>query len=351
MPNRFRTLAAILTMALILTALESSPFRCGYAIAQDQDVLVVRAPNDDDKYARLVGSVIELTSEHAIFVAKGSTREQKIVLSRLAELEPVRSDDDKQGRLRLAAGEFESAKESFEKALATEKIAWRQKELTALISQCEMGLGGIDAAGKRMAPIMKGDPDSRLLGYLPLAWIDGFKTPSQASLSAWASDPAPAMKLTAASWMLGGEKRKDAIALLEKLAQGASRRIASLAESQLWRIKLSTATALETQRWLDRAAGFPEDLRAGPYFVAAQAAARNNLHTKAAEAWMQVALMHPLQASLATEAQFLAARQLQRGGVNGDAIALFERIAAKPESHPHRTEAIEALTQLRGAAK
>lgn len=321
------------------------------AIAQDQDAMVVRAPNDVHKFSRLVGSVIELTSEHAIFVVKGGTREQKIALSRIAELDIARSEDDEQGRLRLASGQIESAKEFFEKALAKENIAWRQRELEGLLAQCEFSSGEIDAAGKRLAPFLKSEPDSRLLAFLPIPWADSFKAPSQANLSAWAGDETPALKLMAASWMLGGEKRKEAKAQLERLAEGPSKRIACLAEAQLWRLRLPTATELDSQRWLERVSGFPEDLQAGPSFVAAQAASRNKLHWKAAEAWMRIALLHPLQASLASESQFLAARELQSSGANADAIVLYDRIAATPEDYPHRNEAIEALMLLRGAAK
>jgi hypothetical protein len=138
---------------------------------------------------------------------------------------------------------------------------------------------------------------------------------------------------------------------LDKISSGGSNRLAILAEVQLWRGKLPTAKPLDTQRWLDRAASFPEDLQAGPYFIAGQAAARTDQPLRAAEAWMRIVLLNPTHATLAAESQFLAAKQLELAGSKSDAQSLFEKIASMPESYPKRAEAIEALALLRGAAK
>lgn len=321
------------------------------SFAQEHDVLVVRPPTGEEKFARLVGDVVDLTNEQAIFISKGGTREQKIALTRIAEFELARSPDEALARQRLATGDFESARDLLKKSQAAEKRTWRRNELEALIAQCELGLGELDAAGKRMAVIVKAEPDSRLLGYLPLSWTDGFKTPSQASLSSWANDSSPALKLLAASWMLNGPKRTEATAQLEKISSGVSKRLACLAEAQLWRTKLAAIKPLDAQRWLQRVESFPEDLRAGPSFVAGQAAAKADLPLRAADAHLRIAFIHPLQSSLALEAQFLAAKQLEKAAVNSDAIALLEKIAAQPEGYPHQKDAEESLTQLRGAAK
>lgn len=319
--------------------------------SQEQDVLVVRAASGEEKYARLVGEVVDLSSDQAIFIAKGGTREQKIAASRIAEFEPFRAPDEVLGRQRLESGDFESARDLLEKARTAENRSWRKRELAALVAQCELGLGELDAAGQRMAAIVKTDPESRLLGYLPLPWADQFKIPSQTNLSAWAGDSSPALKLLAASWLLAGPKRSEATAQLEKLSSGASKRIACLAEAQLWRGHIATAKPTDAQRWLQRVETFPEDLRAGPYFVAAQAAAKTNQPLRAADAWMRVALLHPTQSTLAAEAQFLAARQLERGGATSDALALLERISAQSENYPHQKEAADAVAQWRGADK
>lgn len=321
------------------------------SVAQEHDVLVVRPPSGEEKFARLVGDVVDLTNEQAIFISKGATREQKIALTRIAEFELARSADEALGRQRLAAGDFESARDLLRKSQAAEKRAWRKNELEALVAQCELGLGELDAAGKRMSVLLKTEPDSRLLGYLPLPWADGFQTPSQASLSAWASDPSPALKLLAASWMLNGPKRTEATTQLEKISSGVSKRLACLAEAQLWRTKLAVVKPLDAQRWLQRVESFPEDLRAGPSFVAGQAAAKADLPLRAAEAYLRIAFLHPLQRSLSAEAQFLAAKQLEKAGATADTLALLEKIAAQPEGYPHQKDAEESLTHLRGAAK
>jgi tetratricopeptide (TPR) repeat protein len=330
----------------LLLAFSAAPTK-----SQENDVLIIRVSNNDDKIMRLVGQILNLTSEQVVFVAKGSTQERKFAIARVLEIAPARSEDEEMGRQRLGAAQYESAKEAFERAIAAEQANWKKAELSALIAQCDLGLGELDAAGQRMMGLVKSDPESRLLAYLPLAWIDGFKTPSAANLSAWAADASPAMKLTAASWLLSGDQRKEAISQLEKLAKNGSPRIGALAEAQIWRTKLATITPLEAQHRFERVKAFPSDLQGGPWFVAAQGASRTNQPKRAAEAFMRVALLHPMQASLAVEAQFLAAQHLQSAGANSDALALFERIAAATEDSPRRSEAIDALAKLRGAAK
>jgi hypothetical protein len=341
---RWAPKSCVVVVALLLVLL--SHLRC--AEAQEFDVLLVRAANGEEKYSRMIGNVVDLTSEHAMFITKGGTREQKITLTRIAEFAPDRSDDEISGRQRLATGEYDSAKAALEKAKSAAKATWQKNEIEALIAQCELGLGEIDAAASRMAALVKDDPDSRLLGYLPLAWVDSFQTPSPANLASWAKDESPVLKLLAASWMLSGDKRKEAAAQLEKISSGPSRRLAILAEAQLWRSKLPTARQLDGQRWLERTASFPEDLQAGPYYIAGQAAARTDQPLRAAEAWMRIALMHPYQASLVAESQWQSAKQLERAGATADALSLYEKIASLPESYPKHAEALEALARLKG---
>lgn len=325
---------------------------CGaiFAQAQDHDLLIVRPPSGEDKFTRMIGDIVDLNSEQATFVSKNGTRQQKIALSRVVDIAPRRSAEETQGRRLLAAGDFDRAIASLTQAADKETHRWRKEELAALVAQAELGLGQIDAAGKRLAPLVKEDPDSRLLGYLPIAWKEDFKTPSAANLSTWAGDPSPALKLLAASWMLSGEKRREATALLEKLADGPSRRLAALAEAQLWRTRMPTAKPLDVQRWFDRIQTFPEDLRAGPYFVAGLGAARTDQPLLAAEAFLRCAVLHPMQTPLAAEAQALAVAQLEKAGASADLEALLELIASQSESYPHRAEALEKLNQLRGAA-
>ena len=140
-------------------------------------------------------------------------------------------------------------------------------------------------------------------------------------------DETPAAQLIAGSWLLNvPEHSAAAQSRLKSLAEGRDERVAALAVSQLWRLKLAGATAADVRRWETLLAKMPAKTRAGGWFMIARAHARLGEPKTAAAAAMRVPVHFPMSRSLAAESLLLAGVQLKKAGLASEAKSVFQEI-------------------------
>ena len=82
-----------------------------------------------------------------------------------------------------------------------------------------------------------------------------------------ARDDSPAALLIGASHLLATPERGAAMLQLRRLTANADRRVAWMAQAQLWRGEAVSADESELRRWLEAIEQMPSPLRAGPYVV------------------------------------------------------------------------------------
>ena len=152
-----------------------------------------------------------------------------------------------------------------------------------------------------------------------------------------------------ASWLLGSPQRGAALLTLEKLLADRTitdRRIAALAEIQLWRTKLVTAKVEEIAGWQRVVEQLPAEIRPTGYFFVAEAWARTNQTEQASLAYLQLPLVYGSQRALAAEGLLGAAKQLEKLGRQAQAAELYAELIAKYPQSPLAAEAAMRQAKL-----
>lgn len=155
----------------------------------------------------------------------------------------------------------------------------------------------------------------------------------------------PAAQLLGASWLLGSPQRGVALAILEKLVADGSltdRRLAALAEVQLWRAKLVIAKPDEISRWQGVAEQLPAEIRPTAYLFIAEAWARNNQPEAASLAYLKLPLLYGSHRALAAEGLLGGGKQLEKLGRPMQAAELYFELLMR---FPQSALAVEAQTR------
>lgn len=247
---------------------------------------------------------------------------------------------------RFRAHDYANATEAFLQALEEESRPWVRRELMAQLVQCYKRQEKTEQAVETFLSLYRSDPDTPHLWTIPLQWR-GVETP--ASLAArcreWLNeDQWPAAVLLGASHQLTGRDRSEAIEKLLDLAKQPDRRIAQLAEAQVWRTRLAAAGTEELGEWEDAIHEMPAALRGGPFYVLADAYALRGKPREAALSYLWLPLVHDDDPILAASACVKAAESLELAGQTAEAHTLYREALHRFSFTP---AAVEARRQLR----
>ena len=200
--------------------------------------------------------------------------------------------------------------------------------------RCYTNMEQIEKAGVAFHVICS-DPKTQLLGAIPLAWGTSPTPPQLVRVATeWLDDTEPPLiNLIGASWLMTSPQRPDALTTLAKLAESSDPRTAQLAEAQLWRDQLVTATVEDIAGWAAKAAAMEETLQAGPQFLIGQGWTRHGRHTDAALALMRVPVLFPKNKELAAEALLAAGQQLEKMGDHSGAKSVYQELLRSCPNH------------------
>lgn len=245
-------------------------------------------------------------------VRRADGKEDVVPWARVRKLHTTWPEQAELGDRRQAEGKYEQAVEAYRAASSADSRVWVKREMAARACGALREMSQIKKAGELFLSLYRADPLLIQLDVMPLAWITVSPDNELDSLaSQWlAMEDSSAATLLGASWRIALGKHQGVQEPLRKLTTHRDSRIALLAESQLWRLRLATAAESDVESWERVVRRMPTALRAGPYYVVGQAWAKLDQHDRAALAWMRIPIEFPGQRGLAARAIELAAEQL-----------------------------------------
>lgn len=204
-------------------------------------------------------------------------------------------------------------------ASQTEPRGWVKDVIKARAIACFREQPQPVRAGELFLSMYQRDPETPHFDLIPLAWIPASEAVESTdgklrdSAQRWLAEAAsPGSMLLGASWLISAGEPGRAVVPLRSLTQNADKRVALLAEAQLWRTRLVQAQESEVEVWERIPPRLPGPLRAGPYFTLGLAWQQCQQPERAALAFLRVPIEHPDQVALAAAALELAARQFDQ---------------------------------------
>lgn len=272
------------------------------------DMVVVRNPSSSRGVTRWVGTVTSYTSQGLTIVdedGKKTLVPQEKVLEIRFSRPPTLEEADHCYR----NGDYAQALTRYLQEARMETMPWKKMLLLQRVMDCYSRMGKILPAIQTFLEIDAAVPDmpDTVLATAPIAWKPQLAASAEIEnllRNRLKSKKSPEVELLAASYLLSGESRGDAIIHLEWLSQmGKNVRVAMLAQAQLWRTELVSAKESDLARWKREIETFPEPLRGGPYFVLGQGYARLGNTDEASLAFLKTALVFTENYDLSRQAE------------------------------------------------
>lgn len=282
-----------------------------------EDVLVLSSGKDGRARTRVTGEIVDYTGE-TVRLRRAGEREDTYPASRIRQIETRWPTGFEQGQTAYQSGDYATALASFRAAMQAEPREWVKRRLMARAVECFREQRQMERAGELFLNLYRLDPTTPDIGVIPLQWT---ATPTTAAEETparkWLNDAqSPAAQLLGASWLLATPDRAKALETLTQLATDKDatkdKRIAMLAEAQLWRARMAVTKLEDLDLWRKQLSRWPESLAAGPYFVLGEAYRRLDQHEPAAWSYLRIPIMFPEQRGLAASALDAAARQIEQ---------------------------------------
>ena len=312
-----------------------------------QDVVVARG-KDLRTVTTRKGEVLDYTGE-SLTLRLSSGRVQTIESHRIVRLETNRTEPQQLAGDLFKHGKYGAALQHYRLAEREEKRSWILREIFAREVQCFQNRGEMVAAAQRFFLILESDPTARCFGVIPLVWTAPKRLAAIEEQNArqWLRGATVAERLIGASWMIATDQRAQAVKNLEALTADKDLRIGFLAESQLWRIKLVTASPAEIMEWRQRIQKMPEVLRAGPCFLLGKGLARQKRYLDASLELLRVPVLYSHLQTLVPEALLRAGQCLEAAGQQQEAELVYREILDLPADLPAASAAQKRLQQVR----
>ncbi len=317
---------------IVLPMLLGTLVQLNCTVAQTVDlVLTRRAPSDETVKRR--GTITEWRGSELTLDSDG--RERKIANAEIVEIQTTWPTEYSQALASLELGDWESANKQLQTALAIETRPWARRAIRADLVRILSATEQHDTAIRQFLMILKEDPQTRHFYLCPLQWIATSQIP-QSESQTLIDTTNPVERLVGASWLLGGSDREKATQVLETLASDIDPRIQSLAIAQLWRLRLlnlGSMNARQVQVWEARIAEMPSNLRAGPWYLVAEAQSRMGKTDDAAINWLRIPILYPEQLSLSAAALYQTSLLLHNASRAEEALAVVDELKLKyPQS-------------------
>jgi len=279
---------------------------------------------------RLRGEIAEYTGRE-LRIQNATGGERTVPAVTVARVEYHRSPDQVSGDERFAAGDWQLAIASYQRALAaqSEPREWVRRQILSQMVWCYRNLGQWGEAGKYFLLLVASDPTTQYFDAIPLLWSQEPLRPEVArQASEWlAANGQPIAVLMGASLLVDSQTRTEALAKLRGLLANPDPRIVWLAYAQLWRAGANNATHEQQRSFASRTDASDESLRAGAYFILGQSLLATRPE-EAAIALMHVPIVFDLERVLAAEALVKTAGVLEQQNRREPAIGLYREAAS-----------------------
>jgi tetratricopeptide (TPR) repeat protein len=288
--------AAVVCWAVLFT---------GLSLSAAQDVVVVQLKGGE-KEANKKGTIVDWKGQSLSL--KSSLGVKEIDNDKIVRIQTSWSPEYLAAVELMKVDQFAPAIEKFQTAIESENRPWAKNAIRAKIVECALAIESYGVAANRFEEIVREDAQTRFLYLAPMKWASTAGSSNLTALAeTWIETSEPTLQLVGASWLLQGITKKQAIAKLEKLAKDFDPKISGLAAAQLWRGRGLSATEKQIDVWIKKLETLPSNLRAGPWYVVAEAQRRAQLTDKAAINFMRIPILYPEQRSLSAAALYQTA--------------------------------------------
>lgn len=315
------------------------------APARADDVVSLRAERADGGKTRWTGEILDYNAKE-LRLRLISGKERSFPAGEIAEITTPLSTQQQAGDERFAAHDYAGAFEQYRAALgAGERRDWVRRQIVARSIDCLRAQSQPETAGQTFVKVLlSGEGDTPYLDCIPLCWRTSIRPPAlERAAASWLADASsPFVAILGASWLIGSAQNSAAVARLQRLSLDRDRRVAWLAQAQLWRTTLFSATEQDLVGYLRAIEDCPAELRAGPYFVLGSALAAKR-PDEAALCLLRAPLVYPRDRPLGAAALLAAAEVFQRQQRDEDAARLYRELA---DDYPEQAEAKVANERL-----
>lgn len=315
-----------------------------WQLAGAQDTIYFSTSEKPGSYGTISGEIVGY-NYHGLRLRVGSGRVTRIDADHVRRIETRRTAEQLAGDRSLEQGAFREALSQFRTALDNENRTWLRREILAQAVRCYRELSDWQSAAETFLLVYRNDPTTDELASIPLVWIA--QEPSRqiaTSAKDWIQrKDSPAAVLIGASHLLTSPDRAAAISHLRPLTANADRRIAWLAQTQLWRVEAVDAEEQELRRWNQAIEQMPSALRPGPYVVIGSAWSMRGAAEESALAFLRVGILYADEHSLAAHATYQAARALDAMGDAEGAVWLYRETFERYKGTPEASDAQQQL--------
>ena len=290
----------------------------------EADTVIVRRADSQDTIKRK-GTIVEWKG--MLLTLHSTGRDREIDNDEIVEVQTTWNQDYVDGVTEYNQGKTQQAIVKFQSALNSESRPWAKRIIRSRLVVAFQMMEQPAAAIEQFVQILKEDPQTRFLHFAPLSWT-GSSNALQPQAQQWIESREPVMQLLGASWLLGGPNREQAIKLLETLTRDIDARIKNIAIAQLWRTR-TNVNPRQTEVWQGIIQKMPRSMRAGPYFVLADAQSRSGQLDLAQINLMRIPILYPDQKSLSAAALYRVAGLLNNSGKTKQAQSIVNELVTQ----------------------
>jgi len=310
------------------------------------DVVIVKNSKPGQPPVQRQGEIVDLAGNQLTFRGPSGVNET-IPLEQVTEWRTPWSATRQQADALYADKTYAEAAPAYQRAREEEPRAWARRQIMIRLIECHTATGNPAAAAEEFSILVSSDPDTTAWELAPLAWRTIDDAAALQKAAQWIRDPRnPVKQLLGGSWLLAGAQRNEAMTVLQALAGGPNKRIATLAVIQLWRTRIITSPPEEPASWLAGLERLPPETRPIGYFCVGEAFARHQQPEKAALAYLRIPILYPRTQPLAAEALLAAGGQLEKLERRDQAAGLYQEILTDYSALPAATVARQRLEQL-----
>ena len=299
-----------------------------YAVQESEDVVITQR-RGSEKTSKRRGEIVDWKGMSLTIHSTG--RDREIDNSEIVDIQTAWSKSYLDGISALKKGKTRVAIERLNAALVAESRPWAQRIIRAHLIDAYQTIEQHGDAVQQFLQILAQDPNTRFLHLAPLPWTGSGNSLVQQA-EKWLEVKEPSVQLVAASWLVAGPRRGEAIKVLDGLSRDIDARIRFLAIAQLWRTR-TNVNAKQTDVWADLIEKMPRAQRAGPLYVLANAQSQCQKVDEAIIGLMRIPILYPEQRSLAAAALYRSAGLLHNKGQTKQAKSLLNELVSKyPDS-------------------
>ena len=215
---------------------------------------------------QLSGRVVQLDATQLRFVRSGDEAETVIAARRVLWIRPDPVTPLQAEAIELFAdGKYAESLAKLPGILKQRPPVWRQQWITMLAAQAAWKSRRSKIALELVSQLDRLPLPPVAIAWLPVAWQDGVQSADAVTQAkARLSDPSPAVRLVAASWLLSSPDRRQAAGALKQLSTHDRPEIQQLADVLLWRTATPPQVIESAEQWQAKLDQLPMVLQVGP---------------------------------------------------------------------------------------